>query len=127
MLSWAAQSVVGVDIDPLAVKFAEWAFPAANLKFDVADITRKYVDADIYVCFEVLEHLEDPAIVLERFNPLIWSMPVDDASQFHVRGYSVAEIDTLTGGAGWVQSREGFIVERGCEWFEPLALLGVRE
>jgi SAM-dependent methyltransferase len=125
LLSWFASQVAGVDIDAEAILFAQRYFKSDNLHFQAADVTKTQMSADIYVAFELLEHLTEPEIVLQRHRPLLWSMPVDDTSQFHVRGYTVREIDELTGGGRWFQSRNGMIVERDVAWFEPLSVLGV--
>lgn len=125
MLSWAARNVLGIDKDRESITFAQANFKAYNLTYSVRDVMAYIEDADAYVAFEVLEHLSRPELILERFRPLMWSMPVNDASRFHNRPYSVGEIDKLTGGGDWFQSASGAIVERGFEWFEPAFVLGV--
>lgn len=95
ILSMAVNDVVGVDIDETAVAWASDQFP--QVRYEVGDITRSVPDADVYVCFEVLEHLNDPTAVfpLLRGRKLIWSMPINDASRFHVRPYSYDEIVSM--------------------------------
>ena len=125
IMSWFAAQVMGVDIDAETILFAREHFKARNLQFEARDITKVQLSADCYVAFEILEHLTNPSVILQRFRPLLWSLPVDDASFFHVRSYSVDEIDALTGGGRWFQARDGTIVERDVAWFKPLWVLGM--
>ncbi len=126
MMSWVADEVTGVEIDKEAVTFARQVFRAGNLAFEQQDIINSVYPADIYVAFEVLEHLNHPEIILERYKPLLWSIPVSAPSKFHRHAYTVDEIDVLTGNSGgWYQGRYGLIVEREVAWFEPFYVLGV--
>ena len=103
MLSWGARQTVGIDIDIEAIQFAAAHFQARNLTYAAMDITRRGFNGELYVAFEVLEHLDDPAALIAQYRPMLWSIPIDDASQFHKRGYSLDDIDKLTGGATWIQ------------------------
>jgi SAM-dependent methyltransferase len=136
MLSWAASQAFGVDVDQEAVAFASKHFQALNLHYAVTDITEKCFDGEVYVAFEVLEHLDDPAAIIERYRPLVWSMPIDDGSAFHKRAYSLDDIYTLTEKhqledrwATWIQGQSGRIVERGrCDFdIIPAYVLGFLE
>ncbi len=67
LLSWSAASVTGVDIDEEAVSLARARYPAGTYR--VADVTGdlgELGDADVAVCFEVIEHVADPEVLLER-------------------------------------------------------------
>lgn len=135
MLSWAAASAVGVDVDPQAIGFARRHFGAETLSFEVGDITQSQPDADLYVCFEVLEHLDDPLPVVEALpGPLVYSIPVSDNGRFHTRAYEVEEIKALFGGDIWYQFKGGGIVpEVLCNTLQseasqpPMFVLGWRE
>ena len=125
MLSWAAKSVLGVDISKEAIEYAKARFDDDSLCFRASDISKVFLSADVYVAFEVLEHLDFPQRIVERFKPLVWSIPVNDANVFHRRAYSVSEIDVLMGISEWFQDKEGLIVRREVAWFDPVYVLGV--
>lgn len=129
LLSQFAKSAQGVDVDKTAVMYARMHFQATNLRYNVVDITGAIPDADVYFCFEVLEHLDDPAALLEKIGNrrLVWSMPVDDGSQFHKRPYSADEIHNMMGGTIYYQSDDGLIYPSMLTMPGGLAyLLGVR-
>jgi SAM-dependent methyltransferase len=110
MLSWVAKSVIGIDVDQEAIDYAWDRFSAKNLAFRQMDATaEKMPFADVYVCFEVLEHLDDPHIVVQRYRPLVWSVPVDNANPFHKHVYQVPQIKALVPGARGYQTSEGNI------------------
>lgn len=129
MLSWSARSVCGVDVSPEAIAFASHQFNAPNLRFVRGDLEAEVMrSAEMYIALEVLEHLDDPAAIVSQCRPLVWSMPIDAANQFHKRVYSVEEIDALTLDSGrWVQAEDGQISPRGEQRFEPGFVLGVIE
>jgi SAM-dependent methyltransferase len=67
-----AAEVVGIDIDAETVAVAQQAAPGA--RFEIADIREAPAvlgDFDLIVCFEVLEHLEDPETALDRLAQLL--------------------------------------------------------
>ena len=116
MLSWVAESVLGVDVSAEAIAFARERFPAGNLRFEVADLTEGVppvehaVGADLYVAFEFLEHIDDPAALLNSLPaPLLWSIPIDDGSRYHKRPYTAGRIVALMGSIGWMQCGQGEI------------------
>jgi len=60
LLSWVAREVDAVDRDPEAIAMATATYPGP--RFAVADGTGDILPkADVATCFEVLEHVEDPA------------------------------------------------------------------
>lgn len=83
VLSWVAESVRGIEIDPIAVDLAKSRYEAMSdgLEYSVGDICvpENLPEADVAVCFEVLEHVEDPERVLqtalERCETLLLSFP----------------------------------------------------
>lgn len=129
MLSWAAHQVIGVDVDEDALHFARTRFAVRNTRYEQINLAEAAPPrAEVYVAFEVLEHLSDPRGLLRRLPGgamLIWSMPVNDGSRFHRAVYSEADIDVLMGAAGWQQSEDGLIAPRGAG-FEARYLIGVR-
>ena len=133
MLSWVARSVLGMDIDEDAVLFAThtYRYRSPGLHFVMGDMTAEVPDADIYVAFECLEHVEDPAdvLALTAGRPLIWSMPVNNANPPHVRPYSVGDIEALMDSEQlFYQDARGYIYRRGeCRpGFMPSYVLGVK-
>ena len=63
MLSWVARSVTAFDVDPSAIAMARERY--ADVDYRLADVTSAGIpDADVAVCFEVLEHVSDPRAVL---------------------------------------------------------------
>lgn len=110
MLSWVADSVLGVDVSAEAVAWARETFFANSLRFVQGDITKRIPDGDLYVAFEVLEHLDAPLSVLPGINaPLVWSMPVENGGRFHPHTYSIQAIRRMVGGACAYQTHAGEI------------------
>jgi SAM-dependent methyltransferase len=69
-----ALSVLGVDIAPDAVAYAQQHYQRAGLTYAVADIAKIDVLAerfDLIVSFEVIEHLESPALLVEAAARLL--------------------------------------------------------
>lgn len=64
LLSWVANSVVGLDIDPPAIAAARERYP--KVTFQEADVTHTELlpPGDVAIAFEVLEHVTDPTAVL---------------------------------------------------------------
>jgi SAM-dependent methyltransferase len=113
MLSWLARIIAGWDISQEAIDFANKYFKSDNLFFHVADITNPpygYAPADVYVCFECLEHIDNPKRVMELAKEtaelngkeavFLGSMPVNDPGQFHKRAYSKQDIINLVNSVG---------------------------
>jgi hypothetical protein len=122
--------VTGLEKNADCVFFAQENFDTIFCRYRQADITVDAIpQADVYVAFEILEHLDSPHRLIGRLPPgkLLWSMPVNDISQFHKRGYSVSQIDYLMGRGGWFQAGDGLIVPRDRAWFAPNNVIGMRE
>jgi trans-aconitate methyltransferase len=79
LLSWSASEVIGLDVDAAAIGKASRRY--ANVMYRQADITDSLClpEAEIAICFEVLEHLDDPkaalAGALARYPRLLVSFP----------------------------------------------------
>ncbi len=111
MMSGYAQSVTGVDIDKDAIDHAKENYGATNPSFAVADIRDlPFADGDFdaCVCFEVIEHIENPdtlvqqaSRVLKPSGMLIVSTPngaVRTSSQrnpYHVNEFRLGELREL--------------------------------
>jgi len=129
MASWGARHVTAVDISEDAIHMAVETFTAHNLFFCRGDITKEVPHGDLYLAFEILEHLPDPRQLLSLLDgkPLIWSMPVGDDSRFHTRPYAVDEIkELLPGSIFYYQSGDGLIAPSNNAWFKPAFILGAR-
>lgn len=128
MLSFVANMVTGVDSSHQAIAYAETRFSASNLFWGVLDMTQRLLAADVYVAFECLEHIDNPAELVAKIDkPLVWSMPVNDGSKFHKRPYTAKQIEDMIGGNIFYQGEDGLIVPRDRAWFAPKYLCGVRE
>ena len=75
LLSKRAARVLGLDVSPQAVAHARARYGAANLQFDVADVTAlDHLPAgsfDLIVSFETLEHLQAQETMLDGFARLL--------------------------------------------------------
>ncbi len=71
VLARQAASVVGVDANPEAHEHARLRYRAANLRFERDLIERFSEPADAVVFLQTIEHVEDPAPVLEHMRSLV--------------------------------------------------------
>jgi len=129
LLSWVARHVQGIDIDKRTIEYAHQWFAGEQAHFTVQDMTRGVPDGDIYVAFECLEHVQDIRVVLEAIGsrPLVWSIPVSNNSKYHVRPYSVRDIQTIMRGSDFYsQGKDGQIIAADVAWFDPVYIVGIR-
>jgi 2-polyprenyl-3-methyl-5-hydroxy-6-metoxy-1,4-benzoquinol methylase len=112
ILSWTAKDVTGLDVDYMSIEFARANFRADNIRYqpwDITDVLRHFT-TDVWVAFEVLEHLDDPLqLVANLSGLLLWSVPLHDGSQFHKRVYNEATARREFGGRTWWQTSDGLI------------------
>ena len=67
LMSWTASSVTGLDRDEEAIAAARERYAAPTfLAVDVTSDSAELEPADVAVCFEVIEHVEDPEALLRR-------------------------------------------------------------
>lgn len=73
LLARNARSVVGVDIDPEAVRHARNKYSNANLDFICASVSSLPLRAtfDLVVCFETLEHIEEQEALVSEVRRLL--------------------------------------------------------
>jgi len=80
LLSWSgATSVTALDISPDAIAYAREHYPGVDYRVgDLAD-AETLPEAEVAVCFEVLEHIRSPervlAAALSRYERLLLSLP----------------------------------------------------
>ena len=134
ILSFVANSVWGVDVEPDAIRFAALHFNGRlALIFGALDLdgVNELPAADVYVAFEVLEHLQRPGWVIEMTtgSTLLWSVPVNHDSSFHKHVYSLDQAEALVPGSTiWYQAAGGAVIVKGdplCPSI-PKLVLGVR-
>jgi SAM-dependent methyltransferase len=71
VLARRAASVVGVDANPEAYEHARLRYARANLRFE-RDLLDGFSEAaDAVVCLQTIEHVQEPASVLEHFRNLV--------------------------------------------------------
>lgn len=99
ILSSFARSVVGMDVSPQAIETARRLYPSGDYR--VADLISGVLpEAEIGVCFEVLEHLEEPEKALERFFEtyprLLVSFPNPIGSGSHINPHHLVDWPLVT-------------------------------
>ncbi len=114
MLAATAARVVGIDMDPGAVRHARDTYARApNLQFVVGRGEALPVasqSVDVVVCFETIEHLEQQAEMLDELkrvltpdgvlvisspDRLAYSASTPGANPFHLKELSLPELDAL--------------------------------
>lgn len=101
ILSMTAKSVVGYDINPRVIDYAQENFRAPNLKFVQADIEFASIaqDVNMVIAFEVLEHLDSDVaesiihyMTRRKKGLFLFSVPVEKTpSQFHLQNWETGE------------------------------------
>jgi SAM-dependent methyltransferase len=112
-LGRVAKSVIGIDIDPVAVEHAQHAYGVGDRRFVVGDMCRSGLAgrcADVVVCFEALEHVADGVRVVAEAHRLLrpgglfivstpdkdaYNMRRDEPNPFHAHEYSIDEFSAL--------------------------------
>lgn len=129
ILSFFAKFVIGIDINNEAIEMAKARFNSDNLVFKQGRVEEVSPRENFtFVCFEVLEHLEEIPPIVKKLFPMVWSIPVKDCSAFHKRAYSIKEIDFVMGKAQYVQGPDGLIRPRDESDnlnIRPVYLLGI--
>lgn len=108
ILKDAGHNVTGYDKDPEALEYGREHYPRANYRLADGVVPLKTFDAG--VCFETIEHIEDPRPLLLSFRgaPLLLAsvpnesvMPYGRGYAFHFRHYTRAEFRALLRETGW--------------------------
>lgn len=129
IMSWLAEGVIGLDNDREAIAFAREHFGRPGLRFWEHDIeTQPILKADVYVAFEVLEHLKDPEkLVGQLSGPLVWSLPVDSPSEFHRHVFTLEEAEGFVPESRiFYQLKTGLIMPRDLAECDPKYVVGLR-
>ena len=106
ILSWAAKTAWGIDIEPEAVEYANKMYSTENTSFyygnayNIPAISKMF---DVVVSFETIEHLQEPEkFVSEVYRVLkpgglfIVSAPAHSGSIYHARDYDdCADLEAL--------------------------------
>lgn len=107
MMIGAAKSVVGVDISKRAIEHAKEMYESTNLHYKVADVAKLPFDENKFtagVCFEVIEHIENPGDLLREAERVIAPNGIfivstpngavrtsSQKSKFHVKEFNIRE------------------------------------
>jgi SAM-dependent methyltransferase len=106
-------TVLGIDRSIEAISFARRYYHHANVVYHCEDAADAKLDGefDAAVCFETIEHIEDPAPLLRKLReaaPVLYaSVPNEDefpygrGVKFHYRHYTQAQFDALLASCGW--------------------------
>lgn len=127
ILSMVAKFAMGVDVSAEAIVYAKGHFERPTCQFYQADIEAMVTTPhDVYIAFEVLEHLASPAALVKRLHgTLLWSLPIDRTSAFHKHDYDRAGAEALMGGSEFWYQRGVVIVPQARAWFGPDNVLGI--
>lgn len=117
ILGTAAHRVHGFDVDTDALEYGRthWAHPLVELARRNGDLPGPLPEADAAVCFETIEHLEDPRpllLALREAAPLLIASVPNEAvmpysprrgvvTAFHHRHYTRHEFKSLLQECGW--------------------------
>ena len=129
-LSFLAERVIGLDVDGEAIEFAKRQFKGVEFLVCDLDAVDELPEADVYVAFEVLEHLESPRALVEKTanHHLLWSLPINNHSRYHRHVYNLAEAEAfLPGSQIWYQTPPGIILPKPYARFNPTYVLGARK
>ena len=112
LLADAGCRVRGVDKSAVAIEYATVHWGRPRVIYSETDARHAPGSYDWVVCLEMLEHVEDDGGLLRRFAQLaprlLVSVPKEGVvphhvakNPFHVRHYTLRELEALLRGAGW--------------------------
>jgi len=101
-------TVTGIDLDQEALEYAEEHYPGP--RYLCLDLNQPYdFDHDVAVCFETIEHIDKPEVLLKSFGcqKLYASVPNEEVFHwnpsitFHKRHYTPGQFIQLLNDCGW--------------------------
>ena len=104
---------VGLDRDEETIEYAKENYAHGGNGFQLVDVSqiKEFPQTSAVVCFEAVEHIEDPRPMLKAFNSevLLVSVPNEtvfpnQGYAFHHRHYTKVEFESLLNECGWVVS-----------------------
>ena len=119
ILADAGHKPIGYDIDPEAIAYAKEHYQGVGLvpgfRIGNGDAPEGLEECDVAVCFETIEHIEDPRPLLKALRAaapaLIASVPNESVmpwrredgatTLYHYRHYTSAEFNALLEECGW--------------------------
>lgn len=116
ILADAGHTVIGLDIDKEALQYACEHYAHDRVSYFEGDGNEPLTleDRDVAVCFETIEHLQDPRALLKSFGSchvLFASVPNEDVMPYeyepgkgyayHFRHYTEAQFEALLNECGW--------------------------
>jgi predicted RNA methylase len=105
LISLGAKKIIMIDYDQQAFEYSKKFNYISDHKFLLANLEKsKLPKADMYISFETIEHLNDPAKFLKRIpaNQLLYSIPLHVNSIFHKTNFnSFEDIINLMEDSGW--------------------------
>lgn len=110
MLADKGVNVIGFDRDKETIEFAKEHYSHGENGFQVVDVSKvkEFPPTNAVICFEAVEHIEDPRPMLKAFNSdvLLVSVPNEDVFPntnyaFHHRHYTRPEFESLLNECGW--------------------------
>lgn len=112
ILAEAGFRVTAIDRDAEAIAYGRAHYAHPNITFRVADADRlgRLPRADVAVCFETIEHIEDPSVLLRTLaghtSVLLASVPNEKKfpwrrHKFHFRHYTRRQFVDLLGSCGF--------------------------
>jgi hypothetical protein len=114
----------------MSIEFARANFRADNIRYQPWDLAgaAPHLCADVFVAFEILEHLDDPQRLINSIHGLLlWSVPMHDGSKFHKHVYSEERARREFGGRIWWQDRAGTVCAEKPEHGATINLIGALE
>jgi len=102
LLGKLSSKILGVDNDEKTIEYAE-NYRTSKVKFEVCDLEKDFPQGefDTIISFETIEHLKDPNLFLSNVakhcKTFIFSIPLNNKSQFHLGVYNLIEAQELIG------------------------------
>lgn len=113
ILAQAGHKVLGVDQSADAIAYARKHYATERAGFQCAEASSAELVGhfDAAICFETIEHIEDPAPMLRKLReaaPMLYAsvpneevFPYGDGIKFHYRHYTTKQFDALLSSCGW--------------------------